>query len=115
MKYALQNGWTKQRMLDAVNTHVPENGAFNLVGGCQYVLEGVGRCAAGAMLSDEHAALYGGFGGSTHELVAKARYDRVELGFPLGGEGMSQLQRLHDKEPHGARARVLAWIEANVE
>lgn len=114
MAYTLRNGWTKERMIQAILTR--NNGKQCLDGDddCLYFNAATGNhCAVGCFIpDDEHPAMYELL--RVHNLVE--RYPSLELVFPLSLEGMNALQECHDHYDSSVDMHKLLtdWINKNV-
>jgi hypothetical protein len=126
--YELQNGWTKQGLVDAITRHVPEDHrcmrkrhrtespAISNGMTCAYYGDGDERCAVGACLppreelpEDDYEAVWDNQNPDdfTPELMAL---------LPLDYWGLQALQVVHDDCIEGnPRAKCLAWVEEYVE
>jgi hypothetical protein len=109
--YKTINGWTKAKMIEQINKHNNGRRAVNRSMSCVYQTADGNRCAAGCFIPDTEMLA---FEYDVCDLVW--RYPHLEKVFPLGTEGMKQLQKAHDTAHEGRDTReVLAtWIELNV-
>jgi hypothetical protein len=120
MKYALQNGWTKERMIEAIQTR---NTGSKCISGveesCSYGLPGADQnhCGVGCFISDEDLALLNAVLRKHPIAVLFSVYPHLHQKMPISLEGLKQIQKVHDCGPSYSdpRPALIAWIEKNVE
>jgi hypothetical protein len=111
--YPCINGWTKERMRQAIRAG--NNGTRAMqpgIGRCVYLTHDGNKCAVGCFIPDGHPAqrsndvAYGLIHG----------FPDLAASMPLAVDGLSYMQSQHDYCPPDADVRdvLCAWIEANV-
>lgn len=115
--FTLINGFTKERMIEAIRQGNNGSKAINpITGACVYLASDGNKCAVGCFIPDGHKAQCEGEVSATF-LVKK--YPELKTLFPLPREGMDALQCIHDiyiRLPNGpdVRETIIEWINANV-
>lgn len=115
--YVTKNGWTKAKMIEAINTKMQDHPAVFDGGGCAYLASDGNRCAVGAFIPDEGFEEALAFKGGVYSLTDKFRDLKSKL--PLELTALSILQSIHDeaaeKDQSDRRPEIIAWIERNVQ
>lgn len=128
MMYHLQNGWTKEKMLEKVRAEFKGRSTKKRDGGgreiCAYRGDGGKKCAMGIFIPDD---LYNPnmddskdrFGKDMYASVASTiltHYPELVPHMPLDSHGMAALQRAHDDGINSADSleRILKFIEERV-
>lgn len=91
------NGWTKQQVIDAVDRHVPEEGAWdNLDSACTYEDHNGKRCAVGALVPDMVFDMIRDYQGEIttyyEEIYDRELFDHL----PFSLNDLYRLQKIHD-------------------
>lgn len=108
--YKTINGWTKQSMIEHIETEF-KGKSITSSGSCRYLTDDGKKCAIGMFIpyykySKEMEGLI-----NISELSKK-----YKISFPLHPSIMRQLQIIHDESPiDNCLTNMLAWIENNVE
>lgn len=133
--YKTLNGWTKDKMRQAILRNNNGTRAVGPDGACKYITEDGNRCAVGCFIPDELLEKARQHQGTITELYQDL--DTTEAGIlekamPLKWSGLELLQVQHDVGPQGLNAklaikrvpelesdnvhtRLLAWIDFWVE
>lgn len=107
--YKTINGWTKQSMIEHIETEF-KGKSITSSGSCRYRIGDGKKCAIGMFIPDDKysKAMEGCI--NISELSEK-----YEISFPLHPSLMRQLQIIHDSSPtDNCLTNMLAWIENNV-
>lgn len=114
MKYQPINGWTKARIIEAIQTKMLDHPS-TYGNSCEYLAEDGNRCAVGVFIPDKHKGqTYFGF---VHDLLQT--FPDLKEVVPLDLAALQTLQTIHDMaadvDRSDRRPKLIAWIEENVE
>lgn len=103
MKFKLNKGWTKKRMLETLLSRNNGTAAVNDTGTCVYEAKDKNHCAVGCFIPEGHPAM------ATVATVKTLLWDYPELqdAMPLDAEGLSKLQQIHDSFAWSKREREI--------
>lgn len=118
MKYKTKNGWTKEKMIEAIKTRNNGKPCVDELGDCVYSDDNGNHCAVGVFIPDDHAATKSDYPAS----ALTKYYKDLELVLPIHEYGLDELQIVHDqltyksfKNLQDIRPLLIDWIEKNVE
>lgn len=115
MKYKTINGWTKAKMIAAIQTKMMDHPSISGLGGCTYLAADGNKCAVGVFIPDGHVAQEA----TCYMSTLLLEHPTLEGYMPLQLEALCQLQSVHDSDAmfdsSDRRPKLIAWIEENVE
>lgn len=110
------NGFTKAKMIEAVNTKMMDHKSFGYhkgagASGCLYLAQDGNRCAVGIFIPTGHPAQDSG----DVRIMLPKFMDLLDV-MPLKLEGLREMQRVHDQHESGdPRSAIIKWINEKVQ
>lgn len=117
MKYKCINGWTKERMIEAIQTRMLDHPSYNTIPNfCVYKALDGNRCAIGVFIPDGHSGEYCNLSVSG---LLQSYPDLTDL-MPLPTYALITMQSVHDSVDRNLgkldpRPVIINWINENVE
>lgn len=120
--YKTKNGWTKAKMIEAIQTRNKGIAARNIhdceededvsYGSCVYETKDGNHCAVGCFLPSGDVAMQ--FFGGVYSLLQ--RYPHLSKVLPISSDGLAEMQHIHDSTTGlDPRPALIEWIEKKVE
>lgn len=118
IKYTPINGWTKETIIEAIQTKNKGVPSMAPDVGCSYFGDGNNRCAVGCFIPDDFIERVKEWERAGHKTFGAMALVKAfpEMGLPLDGLALSQLQTVHDRidRSRDPRPAMIRWVEENV-
>lgn len=115
------NGWTKEKIIETLNTKNIGKPSRKEGGQCAYFGENNNRCAVGCFIPDEFVETVKEWEekciGDGENYGAVALFEHFpEIKFPLDQDVLDSLQSVHDHtdKTSDPRPKMVKWVEENV-